>query len=276
MIILFLLLVEFLDPVNSDVQITSKIVGGVNAEITEFPSFASLVFVQPRGMKLICGGTYIRKFWILTAAHCVIQRGMKIKLLKTSELLVRMGMTNLNDTYQERQPIKFYKHKDYPSRANPSSDVGLIRIEKEFEINDKVGLATIVDLFNFSTKVVVVGFGMTVARDRPGLPPPFHLQKVELVAAEVYECSIVCEDPTPRGACFGDSGGPLYVRESKMLAGVVSKGVCSQGLGIFVNVFGYRMWIWNTINEAVKIYDRTWNCVNYILLLNLILYLAVV
>lgn len=46
----------------------SKIIGGMEAEVGEFPWQVS---IQARN-EHFCGGSIINKWWIVTAAHCLI------------------------------------------------------------------------------------------------------------------------------------------------------------------------------------------------------------
>lgn len=61
----------------------SRIVGGVETAVNEFPSMAAIV--SKNGGQLYCGATIIDEMYALTAAHCVNTPG---KYESDIELLV--------------------------------------------------------------------------------------------------------------------------------------------------------------------------------------------
>lgn len=267
MIVPFLLLSVF-SPLANPQQPAGKIVGGVQADIKDFPSYAALILIEPKRLKLICGGTYIKDIWVLTAAHCLLGPNVVYKLLEPNKLLVRMGMSMINETHQEQPPKKLFIHPYYPQSAKTTNDVGLIKLSTRFILEEGVGIATIVNTSRFSDQLVVVGFGNVNPNNSKDLSPSLHLQKVDVVAREIYKGYIECSDPTPRGTCFGDSGGPLFVRDSGMLVGIVATGQCAKGYTLYVNVFAYRKWINDTISAAFPIDGDCRFCMVYPLVLN--------
>lgn len=251
-------------------QQTGKVIGGKRADITEFPSFAAVFVKQYHHERLMCGATYIKELWLLTAAHCLVYQDMKRVLRDPQELLIRMGMSTLNGTCQERRAVDLFKHNEYPVEFGTPKDIGLIRIDTKFNVNDRVAQAELVNASDFPYDLITVGFGNVDPTIGPISAPSFYLQKVELEVKKTDEYYIECYDPTPRGVCFGDSGGPLYVRNNKTLVGIVSRGTCGLGQGFFVNGYRFRTWILNRTNVAVEIRVEYWSGVIFTLLLNLL------
>ncbi|KAK9700307.1 Trypsin [Popillia japonica] len=215
-------------------NITGRIIGGYNASIEDYPSYVAIfnirygrhelicgaIFNIRYGRhELICGGIYIHKLWILTAEHCL----MNVQLAKprlVEDVLIKVGLKWLFDTGQTRKAVEFVRHpRGHCKFLKKSCDVGLIRLEKPFKFDRYVRLAKIIDEYPFSKKVVVVGYG-TIS------PSTFvahrFLQCVNLTILSLTRDAIYCQASTPRGTCYGDSGGPMYERGSGKLVGIIS------------------------------------------------------
>ncbi|KAK9737570.1 Annexin [Popillia japonica] len=240
------------NPCDAETNITGKIIGGYNASIEDYPSYAAIfnirygrpyaaIFNIRYGRhQLICGGIYIHKLWILTAEHCLTDVQVdKPRLVE--DVLVKMGLKWLFDSGQSRKAVEFVRHpRGHCEFLKKSCDIGLIRLEKQFEFDRYVRLATIIDEYPFSKKVVVVGYGTNSASS---FVAHRFLQCVNLTILSITRDTIYCRDTTPRGSCYGDSGGPMYESASGKLVGIISSGVCRDGIGIYVNVYVYRSWI---------------------------------
>lgn len=228
----------------------AKIIGGTDANIDDYPSFVALLFKLPERWTVFCGGTYIRALWILTAAHCVmIELSDNRIVIPLSKLLLRMGMSSVDDfRAQDRHAQRIITYPDYMSTEIPTRhDIALIHIYESFELNPHLHLAEVVERFPFADDVTVIGFGSVDANDLSPKPSD-RLQKVDLIINNMTPQYLVCASRTVKGACFGDSGGPMYLRQTGTLVGIVSRGNCKSGLGIYVNVYGYRDWIEEVTN----------------------------
>ena len=86
---------------------------------------------------------------------------------------------------------------------------------------------------------------------------PNVLQLVEVAVRDPEECvleylpgfDICAGDPPAEDSCYGDSGGPLLVREGDAWAqvGVVSRGEgCAAFPGLYADATALREWILNT------------------------------
>src|SRR5690606_31309448 len=98
-------------------MIKPGIVGGVEATPGEFPFIVSL---QSSWQGHTCGGSLIRKDWVLTAAHCV-EGGMIRRIF--------VGVHDIRDTRQAESftPVRIVRHPNYNSR-NIDYDFALIKL----------------------------------------------------------------------------------------------------------------------------------------------------
>lgn len=91
----------------------SRIVGGINARENEFPYQVSL---QASGQHF-CGGSIIADTWILTAAHCKLDRNDLEAVAGEHSLLYESG------NEQRRKIVDFTIHEDYTGGVGPN-DIG--------------------------------------------------------------------------------------------------------------------------------------------------------
>jgi hypothetical protein len=138
-----------------------------------------------------CTGTLIRPDWLITARHCLEIEGLAIALRLDGETRVL----------------------EMRERASHSElDVGLIRVEPALTADDSVRplalAATTVDERWLGERVELAGFGI----DEQGLLSTEPRYAVEAIT-EIRGAKIAVDGLGRSGACLGDSGGPLLVRD---------------------------------------------------------------
>lgn len=226
----------------------TKIVGGENAQAGEFPYIVSLQ--NSRGH--FCGGTLIRKDWVLTAAHCVASGAPRT---------VVVGLYDQKDTSKAESfgVSQVISHPDYDA-STMDHDYALIRLNGEA----KAAPLTLnqVELEGTPT-LTVAGWGVT---REGGYSLPRILQKVSVPMVTREACDkaypgeitdrMLCAG-LPQGgkdSCQGDSGGPIVtqVNGELSLVGVVSWGEgCARAnkYGIYSKVSAGYEWVNNTVGR---------------------------
>lgn len=215
-----------------------------------------------------CGGTLVRKRWVVTAAHCV-------DALSPLQVHVLTGTNKLDGSGVRHPVVSITVHPRW-SRETIDFDVAVLRLGTEAE-DDLLHaeLATQRDEDEFAAPgdmLLASGWGSTTAS-------PLHygpvLQKVRLPVVSREDCAIMSKpggvaitgrmicagyEAVAKGTCHGDSGGPLAffrVERGKRiwtLVGIVSwgKGGCAppDAFGVFARVSALRSWILATINSS--------------------------
>jgi Ca2+-binding RTX toxin-like protein len=176
-----------------------------------------------------------------------------------------------DDTQGERlRATAVYRHPDYDA-GTLANDVGLIRLAAPATAGSPIALATAADaaLFAPGVEATVVGWGETL-----GLPPgtpnePAELREVRLPIISDQDCAaaygggfilpdMLCAGNLQAGgvdACYGDSGGPLFVAASSgyLQVGSVSGGFgCAEPgrPGLYARTATYQAWIISVISGA--------------------------
>ncbi|XP_055696327.1 venom protease-like [Lutzomyia longipalpis] len=246
-----------------------SVVGGVPANLGEFPHMAALGNPDPdgNGTKFFCGGSLISERYILTAAHCVGQ---------TVPTVVRLGELDLTKDDDGATPRDYgieqiFSHPDYKG-SSVYSDIALIRLNETVEFYKLVRPACLPqNATEEGLGLAAYGWGHT---SFGGTESPF-LQKVTLSVFTKEECTpnyppsrrlkdglrenqICAGDYSGlKDTCQGDSGGPLsiYTYNEDAFANIYHiLGVTSFGQGcggatpaIYTRVFAYLDWIENIV-----------------------------
>ncbi|XP_024867062.1 venom serine protease 34-like [Temnothorax curvispinosus] len=231
----------------------TKIVGGMETGVNEYPMMAGLV--DPLRKELYCGATIISERHVITAAHCLTDR-------QTNNVGVLVGDHDLStgaDTNASRiyTVSRFYVHPFY-NDASLENDIAIVMLNSDISFSEEVGPVCLPfqhrsDSFAGSY-VDLLGWGTT---QWTGMKSK-TLQKVTVTVITYRECrrqypnvsySQLCTYAEGKDACQFDSGGPdLWqnpTTKREVLVGVISSGIgcASDKPGINTRVGTYIDWI---------------------------------
>uniref|UniRef100_A0A3Q0TAB7 ST14 transmembrane serine protease matriptase a n=1 Tax=Amphilophus citrinellus TaxID=61819 RepID=A0A3Q0TAB7_AMPCI len=235
----------------------SRIVGGQDAEVGEFPWQISL---HVKKHSHVCGASLISPDWLVTAAHCV-QDEASLKLSQAGAWEIYLGLhrqNQLGSPAEKRNLKQIIPHPNYNSFTF-DNDIALMQLDSPVSYTDYIRpicLPSPQHDFPVGEGVTITGWGAT----REGGSAATVLQKASVRIINQTVCNnlmggqltsrMFCAGVLSGGvdACQGDSGGPLTSPSGSraFLAGVVSWGDgCARRNkpGIYTRVTKFRAWI---------------------------------
>ncbi|PMJ91614.1 trypsin-like serine protease [Vibrio sp. 10N.261.55.A7] len=244
-------------------DVTSYIVNGSNASVTEFPSIATLFYDRINydgvyGVGSFCGGTLLNEQYVLTAAHCLFDDG-KFDESKALFISVVPQLEDESDfpngNIQRIMAEEFYYHPSY-NNSSLVNDIAIIKLASPYNINaasDAIQRPADETYRNAANTFKALGHGRTTDSSNPVGPL--------LETTLTYETNAVCDSffaadiqnshlcfsgtynatsGLNNSTCNGDSGGPVYWERGAndwVQVGVTSFGPTSCGTGTITSVF---------------------------------------
>ena len=140
----------------------TRIVGGLEAETGAWPWQVSLFKRRQSGFSHHCGGSVIHPRWVLTAAHCVVDRYGRQRT--PDEFQVLAGIHDLDDEGGRRIGVKDIRvHPEYVDPAGSGNDIALLELDRPAGVEEAVTLPDSVrsaDVAGPGVPATVIGWGL--------------------------------------------------------------------------------------------------------------------
>ncbi|CAH0551214.1 unnamed protein product [Brassicogethes aeneus] len=257
-------------PIIGDSRITS----GTSTFLGEYPWMALIIYYTDEGLDFRCGGSIINEKYILTAAHCIIDSVVGVRLGefdidKSEDCEMGVCAPPVQDFYIE----KYIVHHAYDSKtlANDIALIKLATLANFTTLNVRPiclpFVETLAETNLVGRNAIVSGWGVTEDGSKStkllkvSLPvlPNSVCQRIYGRFAPITAEQICAGGLKGKDSCGGDSGGPMkqienFDGESRFVQyGIVSYGPRDCGTegqpAIYTRVSSYVSWILDNLEK---------------------------
>ena len=238
---LLLLMLLLQNSCGTETPSQQDIIDGEAASSSSIYTKSTVALVQ--GGQVFCSGTLIDKRFVVTAAHCLENI--------YGQFQVGFGTSPRNFRY-----VPSRRHKMHPNYTGLISrvpaDIGMVELIRDAPSGYKPVTIPSTPLRN-GDRLTLAGFGQR-ENGRSG-----ELYYTEVSVFRTYRENGRSHEfsyNSRNGACYGDSGGPAYIKKGSRLevVGVTSRGTSEQcrGEGIYTDMRYYNSFINGFMNKPAN------------------------
>lgn len=247
-------------------QFAPSIIGGNNASEGQFPYQLIVLAVVSSSEAYLCGGAFISRNTVLTAAHCVNKHlSTPERVGSFADILTLITKPSDDKLYRTKKINMHSDFQDNPLQGFPN-DIATLITERPAELSARVTLIklpVVGDANVINTEAKLAGFGVTSRpddNDRANSTAVLKYATLAIVDNDICKQTFnysltkgqICVRDKANSSfpCMGDSGGALALQNAyddkdfKHL-GVVSfgYGYCEYAPTVFTKVEHYLDWI---------------------------------
>lgn len=270
-----------LNEVCGETSVSNRVNFGSDASLGQFPWLVAYFYIEKNSEKgkFICGGSLISSKLIVTAAHCIHEKGDSSRIKNPQDSLFFVGVNDLRGNEKFSQPIvasHFHIHPKWKtSEIRYDNDIAIVVLSRPVNFNENVRPICIwTKTSNYEDMIerngIVSGWGLTehgmesIATAKfvkiPVIKDGTCLRKDSRLTIFTSENTFCAgKENIKNGPCKGDSGSAFIseIGSKSYLRGVVSVGIWSLEkqncdltfFSVFTDVAKYTSWIQNFITK---------------------------